>query len=170
MVKKNEIAYVPIAPVEKAQVQAPEKIEEPQYPDKGVSYGGYSKTLFTGNQYRLSKQDYVDNNTSITFAALATGVSITNPGGGNKDFYCNKMIITSQKSGAIANIDEVSVRDGLNNIRLRLRELTINNVLLNFDFVVPLFFSKSNPITVVYTQARAAGDILAVNLFGWIED
>jgi hypothetical protein len=170
MVKKNEVAYVPLAPVEKSQVQAPEKIEEPQYPDKGVAYGGFSKTLFTGNQYRLSKQDYIDSNVSSTFTGGETGVAITNPGGGTKDFYCSKIIITSQKAGAIANVDEISVRDGLNNRRLLLRELTINNVLLDFDFVVPLFFSKNNPIYVTYSAARVAGDILAVNLYGWIED
>lgn len=165
----KEVAYVPIAPAPNEQVKAPEKIEEPQYPDKGVSYGGYSKTLFTGNQYRLDKQDAAYNGGAAVFAGGEAGATISHPGGGTKNFYCTNLVFMTQKAGVIANVDNITIRDGSLN-KMILKELVINNTLLNFHFTVPLLFTKGNSLVINYTNARAAGDIVAINFYGWVED
>lgn len=60
------VAYVPINNSKIPDSQAPTKIDTPQYPDKGVSYAGYSKTPLSGNQFRLNPQEILNYTFSDT--------------------------------------------------------------------------------------------------------
>ncbi len=54
------VAYVGIGTQQNPNIQAPTKIDTPQYPDKGVSYAGYSKIAMSGNQFQLNPQEIVN--------------------------------------------------------------------------------------------------------------
>jgi hypothetical protein len=166
------VAYVPLAPAPQNDIQAPTKIDIPSYPDKGVAYAGFSKTIFSGNSYQLNPQSLVDFNSSANFLGGESGVSIAMDA--TKDFYCSKIVLMSWHPGASANIDTINVRSGSTDNKLILHEMSVFTTagftnMVNLDFNVPLLFQKGQSIVVNYSRARDAGDKIVINLYGWLE-
>lgn len=170
--KKIGVAYVPTS--SDIPALAPQKIEEPSYPDVGTAYAGYSKALMSGNQFKLNPQTPVDWNITNTWGAGSTGGSFTGPSGvlqDGKDFYVTKIIIGNYNGGAVANIDTITLSSG-SSAKLVLRELQpslTGNFLLDLDFLTPIKFDKGQGIGITYSNARAAGDFLVLNMYGWAE-
>lgn len=170
--KSIGVAYTPSS--KDIPIEAPQKIDTPQYPDAGISYAGFSKTLYAGNIFRLNPQQPIDWNITQTWGAGSTGAQFFGPTGiltEGKDFYVNKIIIGNYKQAAVGNNDTITLASG-SDAKLVLRELQptlIANFLLDFNFETPLKFKKGNTIVVQYSAARGAGDFLVLNMYGWAE-
>lgn len=164
-----DLAYVPTSSGNFAkEIIAPTKIDTPNYPDQGIAFAGFSKTLYSGNEYRLNPQSEDDQSFLFHYVA-PTGLStIPNPWGG-KDFYCTKIILQTYVAGAMIAGDYVIVADG-SVTRCAMFEDPLRPInTYNLDFNTPLKFTKGNNIQIVYTGDRAAGDYTILNLFGWTE-
>jgi len=169
----KEVAFKPLSKVTPNLVEAPKKIDEPSYPDAGISYGGYSKKLFSGNTFQLSKQEQIDLNITTTFSAGATSMFTERPNIETKDFYCTCIIISGNNVGLVSSTATITIRDGVSGTtRVIFMEPVPSeqNWTKIFNFDIPLKFSKGKAIQVAYSSARTAGDFLAFNAYGWEEE
>lgn len=174
---KKEVAYVPITQVKENQVNAPTKIEEPQYPDKGVSYAGYSKTTLSGNQFILNPQTpwfYVLVRPS--FIGIESH-PLPYPEAGKK-LYISSMQINTSISAVDVNsyIEILSEAPGVGNYTTLFKTALLRSETTNFYFSVPLVVSDSyNPnitptgLTINISSGAATLNVTSINLQGWIE-
>jgi len=164
----SPIVYVPAIKTTEKVINAPTNIDKPDYPDIGVAYAGYSKTLLSGNQYRLNPQAPYDQTNIINYLGASTLTTITNLTGG-KDLYCTKIIMYLFRVGGGIGGSYVNIGDGTV-VRVSVMEnpaVATEGFIL--DFPTPIKFSKDNNFLVAYSTARAAGDRLLINFIGWIE-
>lgn len=150
---------------------APSKIDTPNYPDKGVAFAGFSKTLISGNEFKLNPQDEHDINMSGT---LAGGETLLNTGviSATKDYYVTDMILDHYRVGVVGNTYEISIKDGNDAVRVLLRELHFSDLMtlpLVLHFSTPIKFSKGNACVIQFSNAAGAGDYILINLYGWLE-
>lgn len=150
---------------------APSKIDTPNYPDKGVSFAGFSKTLISGNEFKLNPQDELDINLSGNFVGGETQAS-TNVFSITKDYYVTDAIIDNYRAGLVGQTYEISIKDGNDAVRILLRELHLcssSAAHLVLHFSVPIKFSKGNQCILSFSNARGAGDYILINFYGWLE-
>jgi hypothetical protein len=168
------VAYKPLNNVDLSKVEVPTKIDIPNYPDVGIRYEGYSKTIYSGNTFRLNPQEVAEGSINATYAAGNLGFSILGSSGGlnsAKDLYVTKLIIQNYTTGVVATTDTVTLFSGTV-VKLRIRELQPSgngNFFLNFDFAVPIKFNKNVAITYTFSRGRTAGDFTVLSIFGWQE-
>jgi len=181
----KELVYTPISKVEPEQVQTPKQIDKPDYDDVGVSFKGYSKSLYSGNDFRLNPQrsyyllghsdgtfnlaagDFVD----ITINALGT-VKIESP---IADFTKEKAYITSMCLRVVATTTNtrliLRVYDGVvaaATIPFILNYPTDN--LQEVIFTPPLKFTKGIHVVIKNESAvPCVVDAASVNFYGWLE-
>jgi hypothetical protein len=169
MVDKIGVAYVPLS----SSIQtpsAPTKIDTPDYPDAGTAYAGYSKTLISGNQYKLNPQNEDDRTHLITFAGGETSHNLTNPLLGSKDYYVRKILIYWRSNGLIIPEPYLTISDGtMVRLVVVLEKQAGNSYVYDIDLPIPLKFSKDNYIRFTYSIGLQAGDRLIANFFGWNE-
>jgi len=169
MAKNKDVVYVPPSIISKTQIEAPTKIDTPQYPDAGVDFGGYSKTIYSGNTYRLNAQNVTDINISHTFTGASFGLSILRANKDKKNFYCTKINISRYRAGAIVGSSFLSVYDGVSG-RILMHSIEPTGAFwsIDLDFKVPLRFDTD--ISVSTSTAFAINDSLCLNFYGWEED
>lgn len=174
MAKNKDVAFVPIAPVKPEQAQeAPTKIDTPQYPDAGVNYANYSKSVFSGNTYRLNKQEPMN---FYYLAGPILGVSNYTTGfpKEGKKVYITSMQLTfdivAENSDSYFSL--INGSDS-SNIKFYLRNL--RNGVVQFTFPVPLIFDTaytgSAPSGLNIQISAGTSDInsCSINFQGWTE-
>lgn len=165
----TDIAFKPLTPVKAQDVQAPTKIDTPDYPDKGTTYAGYSKTLYSGNTYQLNPQSQEDVSYGASYAGGETQTGLSNPFLNVKDFYVTKIILGIYHTGALIGGATTTISDG-NNVRIRVMEdASVSTDNYDLDFLTPLVFKKENNIILSFSNARNAGDIISITFIGWTE-
>jgi len=165
-----DISYKPLIPVNIKDVQAPTKIDTPDYPDKGTTYAGYSKTLYSGNTYQLNPQTQEDLTYTVTCTGGETQHTLANPFLNDKNFYVTKILLYVYRAPGV-RIGGQRIRIGDSNI---IRVTLMENVVLDYDaydlnFDQALFFNKTNNVVLDYSTSRTAGDVFVINLVGWTE-
>lgn len=179
MANKQPVAYVPLTTAgSNLQIQGPTKIDTPDYPDEGVSFAKFSKTLISNNQYKLNPQQ---PHVSWSFSSLpgaGTNVNFVKAGSviADKDFYVTDMTLSLYTTYAGATVcSYLNIRDGVGGaVRCVLLEKTntaganFNNYTIHFD--VPVKFSKEQPyINFNFGVARIIGDVISFTFSGWAE-
>jgi len=163
----KETVYKTPFKVEQEKVIAPQKIQEPNYPDTGVDYGGYGKKIVTGNQYLLVKQD--ENSIQVgmnqSLAGLPAGTYTINRGSPLRNFVFSHLTISYIQTGII---QQLSIDDGSgsNGIRLLLPSSTGN--IMGFAIVPKVFISST--ISINISAAIPANEFICFSLYGWYED
>lgn len=173
----KEVVYKPLSDTSKIQeIATPTKIDTPDYPDLGVSFAGYSKTLISGTTYKLNPQQLKQISLYSSFGGAFTSAVINKTELQEKDFYVTDIYLAlfSQYAGASLT-SYVYIRDGVGGTRRVSVSERINTAANNFNTYVlhfdnPLKFSKENQyIEIAFQTARIAGDSISITLSGWIE-
>jgi len=167
----KSVVYTPVSLDPISNINAPKEIDKPDYPDKGISYAGYSKTLISGNQYQLNPQEQKDFTFSNRWNAGDKTANCERESRYTKDFYCTKIILCELNTAALwASTSKISICDG-NSIRVMIIEPNQSGIPwnLSIDFDIPLKFTKGNTIKLIHSVGRAAGDEWVLNLYGWEE-
>lgn len=171
MPKDNFVAFKPFVESKPSQINAPTKIDVPDYPDcGGIEYANYCKRLISGNDYRLIPQDKVDINYIISATAGQNTFSLVRPNSDTKDFYCQRIVMSCQKASGVGGINVYFTICDDTKVRLVNRENTTSAYDYQFEFPVPIKFSKGNTIKVIFTVNRNANDKLYINFYGWEEE
>lgn len=132
----------------------------PPYPDAGVKYAGYSKTI-KGNSWKINKQQSVACNVFFN-SATASSYNLFSPPSG-KAFYLTDLYIHPSTGGT--NI--IYLTDGpLTTVNSVLQQYYVatNPVVLHFD--VPIRFETSATFTILVAGAYQ----LYLNGVGFFED
>jgi len=163
MAEKNPVAYVPITETPQNPIQAPTKIDVPNYPDKGTAYAGFSKTLISGNNYKLNPQTPFDSNVATIYAAGNTTSTITLVEDTTADCYITTIVIYANMAAQTV----CRLQDPANG-RIYWRGLLTNTVR-------PTQFTLSAPLKTSYraqfvmSTPAAGGEEVAINIYGWAE-
>lgn len=90
--KDKLVAYKPVSSTQ--NVEAPSKIDTPQYPDQGVAFAGYSKKYIGNGQYKLFRQEFKSSGTRFGWVASDGELSLTiNSEANTKNFYITDIVI-----------------------------------------------------------------------------
>lgn len=167
----KNIVYKPVSLDPISNINAPKEIDKPDYPDKGIAYAGYSKTLLSGNNYQLNPQIPADININWTFVGGELAFDLNRVNQETKDFYCTKVHITYKNNGsAVALNDDIRIRAGSSGyIFLVFAENSAAYWELDLEFNVPIFVPKGSGLRFSFTRARAANEFLCANFYGWEE-
>ncbi len=163
--------YKPATQADDVIINAPKEIDKPEYPDKGVSYAGFSKTLLSGSNYQLNPQIQADINIGWSFAGGELAFDLNRVNQETKDFYCSKVHITYKNNGsAVALNDTIMLRAGQSGyIFLVIAENPATYWELDLEFTIPILIQKGNGMRFSFTRARAANEFLSANFYGWEE-
>lgn len=170
---KKSVVFTPLnTPPSGDQVNAPSKIEEPQYPDVGVAYAGYSKTPLSSNQFRLNPQTPWHLVLSGTALVGLTDYAIdgTPDLPADKDLYLTAI----QLNTSIAAVDAdtyVSIRYlvGVNSTEIWKTQL-IRSESRGYLLGTPLKLPKNR--TEIRVRLNASGTTInafSICLQGWFE-
>jgi len=137
----------------------------PPYPDAGVEYAGFSKTM-VNNQYRLNKQEPVV--ADKTMISTDSSIILYTPTSG-KAFYLTDLIMQTQDAG----IELIYLTDGVlaaaAGVLMTLRAYGPVTVASDpqtiLHFSVPIKFVKDVRLTT-----SVSGNTIQFNAIGWIED
>lgn len=158
------IAYVGIGTQQNPNIQAPTKIDTPQYPDKYVDYAGYSKVSLSNNQFRLSPQ--TENNIGIYFpGGTPAGNYNINRGNPTQDYVIKFVLVSCFENVPMTQITFTD-EDGNNSLTLRVPALF--GGAYSFEIVPKVF--KGERINITLGQNIQAADHIYVTFFGWYED
>ena len=164
----QDVVYKPQTLDEVSINDAPKEIDNPDYPDVGVAYGGYSKFPRGNKEYELRTQSPADVNFQLSYAGGETSSGLSRGNKDSKDFYCQDIIITSVKAAAITGTDLFYITDG-GSIKLILSEVRLEGAQpAVLHFTTPIKFTKGNSIGLNFS-ARGAGAVLCINFYGWEE-
>jgi len=167
MAKNKETVYVPTAPVSKEQAQAPTKIDTPDYPDKGVGFANYSKTLISGNNFKLNPQIPFDYNVTWTPAGGVTNVTLNLTQSNQNVHYLKKILISHYTINSMI----ITLSDPLNGrvfLLFRYNNSAFSDRTINFDFDIPLKI-ETNQIQVTLSAGAVLGDEFNINIYGYSE-
>lgn len=163
--------YKPATQANDVIINAPKEIDKPEYPDKGINYAGFSKTLLSGNNYQLNPQIPADININYSFVGAELAFDLNRVNQESKDFYCTKVHLTYKNNGsAVAINDDIRIRAGSNGyIFLVFAENPAAYWELDIKFTIPIFIPKGSGLRFSFTRARAANEFLCANFYGWEE-
>jgi hypothetical protein len=173
----SDKAYVPLN--QGKFEQAPKQIDEPQYPDQGVAFAGYSKKLLSGNDYKLYPQtrfSIVDESTSITNTTIQNTVHGDVTRDPTKKIYITSMQIAVSIS-AIVNDSYASLYDYGVSGKLLWKTGLLRSGNIEVVFPVPLEIStpyqlgvSPNGLVLQYSTGTGATiNKLVWSLQGWSE-
>lgn len=157
------VAYNPTS--KDIPVNAPQKIDEPSYPDAGTAYAGYSKTLQTGNQFRLNPQTTFDYNLNWTPGAGVTSGWTYLTSAQDKTHYVTSIVITPWPN----SVNSIEFREYQTGRRFYVQindNFTIAPTAINFGIPIKI---QNGAIQFVLSAAAVASDQYAVNIYGWYE-
>ena len=162
--------YVPIAPANAKIIDAPIKIDIPSYPDKGTAYAGFSKSLFTGNQYRLNPQSPFDFNI-LWSPTASTSTTLLLSGDANSEHYITAIHISSWQNVTGNELTIVEAITGRTIFKCVLDgsivgDNGIKHIVINP--IVPIKL-KDNRVTASVTSLVSAGSKIIFNIYGWQE-
>lgn len=163
---KNDIAYVPLAPAPTSEVIAPTKIDIPTYPDKGVAFAGFSKTLLGQNSYKLNPQEPFDFNIDTVCAGGETGFNYTISTHTGKTHYVTDLFIVAWPN----SVNRITLSDPENG-KVFFYKLNDNGAQLigyYVHFSAPIEL-KNNRMRLGLSAAAAATDEYVINIYGWSE-
>lgn len=175
--KESSVVYSPIGEIPTQILQTPQKIDIPQYPDVGISFAGYSKSLYSGNIYKLNPQDrYIKHGVCIWGAGI-TAFYFDNLQYGKKDVYITDIIIYNHPINW-GSLDYFSVQygDGTTNETVyrfppQLWTDGINPIAkIDTKFTIALKIPKTAlRIYIVASSAPGNGSLTIFNFYGWAE-
>lgn len=167
----KNVVYTPVSLDSISNINAPKEIDKPDYPDKGIAYAGYSKTLISGNQFQLNPQIQADLNFNWTFAAGDTATAVTRINQDTKDFYCTDIFINYKNNGAVVGISNLMyIRfASAGQVYFVGCEPTAAYWELSLHFDTPIKIPKGDRIYFTYDRARIAGEVICGNMYGWEE-
>lgn len=156
------VAYVGIGTQETPNIQAPTKIDTPQYPDKGVSFAGFSKSALSNNQFKLNTQQ--ENSIHVHIGpGIPAGTYNIDRANGTKNFIIQFVEIAYNMTANFRlDIDD----RGSNGMTFRL---PLNTSGVTFRQIVPKTYI-SQIIDIILDTAVPAGGFIAFSLYGWYED
>lgn len=164
MVSKSiGVAYTPTS--SEIPTLAPQKIETPSYPDEGVAYAGYSKTLMAGNQYKLNPQVKFDYNLHWTPGAGTTSGWSWLSNAQDKNHYISAIVITPWPN----SVNSIEFREYQTGRRVYVQindNFTIPVTAVNFTIPIKI---KNGAIQFVLSAPAVASDEYAINIYGWYE-
>jgi len=166
MKSTNQVVYKPLTKPDNKVVNAPTKIEEPSYPDKGTAYAGFSKKLMSQNTYRLDPQEQFDQNGISIFPAGTTTTSISITNDSSKNLYITRIIMFTL-FGAINRVNIGDTSNGKIFLAAGINTST-SWIMQSFDFGIPIKIN-SNSITMQLNAGAVAGDTIILNTYGWAE-
>lgn len=172
------VAYVGIGTQQTPNIQAPTKIDTPQYPDKGVSYAGYSKTALSNNQYKLNPQEIINYTYSATNKVnVIVSQTIGYPENG-KTFYVSSIQIHTSVPALTAGsyIEFNDYLAGVSGNTVYRQEL-VRSETIHIAFPTPLVFKNSfitgsTPSGLELKYSTGVGgtiNAISVNIQGWVE-
>lgn len=165
------VVYKTPSEVKEAIINAPKEIDKPDYPDRGISYAGFSKTLRSGNNYELNPQTQEDLNFNWTFGAGDTATAVTRINQDTKDFYCTDIFINYKNNAAVVAVgDLMYIRFGAaGKIYFVGNEPSDPYWDMAIHLTAPIKIPKGDRIYFTYTRARIAGEVICGNMYGWEE-
>lgn len=153
--------YVPYTSTPKPEIPTE---QVPTYPDKGISYAGYSKTLVGQGRYQLNPQTPFDTNIISTPAAGTTLINFNLSPSTDKDHYITDLFFIGLPS-AFTTISLADYATG------KIFFSTLNNMFtpngFYVHFSVPIKVS-SRVLLTLYAPS-VAGDQYVTNIYGWYE-
>lgn len=166
-----DVVYKPISLDTTSIIDTPKEIDKPDYPDRGVSYAGYSKTPRSGNSYELNPQIEADINFNYSFNGIETNLDLNRVNQDTKDFYCKHIFITYKNNGsAVAVNDIINLTAGIGGTNfLTFNEDPAAYWILDLELDTPLLFPKGKTITLNFSRVRALNENISVNYYGWEE-
>lgn len=162
----KEVAYVPLIPLIDTEFIAPAKIDTPSYPDKGVAFANFSKTLLTQNSYKLNPQTPFDFNIDTVAAGGETSFTYNISPNVGKEHYITDIFIVAWPN-AVNRLSLLDPEDG----RVFFIKLNDNGGILfgyHIHFTVPVKM-KSNRVRLSLSAAATASDEYVLNIYGWSE-
>lgn len=167
----DELAYKPISIDNVTNINAPKEIDKPDYPDKGVEYAGFSKTLLGGNDFQLNPQIEADINFFVTWLFGETGNDLNRVNQVTKDFYLKRLYFNHHNNGAVTgSVCSITFKSGSGGtIFLSLQENPATFATYDIEFPVPIKIEKGSPVHIEFSRARVANESSGINLYGWEE-
>lgn len=161
--KKIGVAYVPTS--SDIPALAPQKIEEPSYPDIGTAYAGYSKSLMSGNQFKLNPQNTFDYNLNWTpGVGIVSGWAYLTEAH-DKSHYITSIVITPWPN----SVNSIEFREYETARRFYVQindNFTIPVTAINFGIPIKI---QNGAVQFVLSAPAVASDQYAINIYGWYE-
>ena len=171
MTKKKVNKLIPLAGYIAANVPI-ESSNKPvnnffDYPDEGVRFAGYAKTL-KGNSYVLLKQERYQLFERVVFASGSGSHYFNTNKPDNKNIYISSIIVTATRSAG-NNYFTVGQRTSKPNITYFFVEVG-DVTTINITFQVPIKIDDTEYFCSRFFGDDAITDFVLINLFGWTED
>jgi len=164
----KEIAYVPISKVSPQNIEAPKKIDEPSYPDKGVSYAGYAKKFLGGGDYQLLKQYPYLQVFSATWAASNNEIAFNVSPHEGKTLYISDVAITTFTTSTVGMDCRMSFQSYNGGFALGtvvMRGGQNNSITIHYSAPIPITFVSYGIVPSAIISGQAS-----VTVSGWYED
>ncbi len=167
----EDIAYRPTTKINKSNANYIPIKQIPPYDDVGVSYKRYSKTMVSGEDWKLNIQETRHVSLKIESGAFMSTL-FERPNWKTKTFYCTGIQFHWLLAGGIfANQFHVADVDEFGSAEIKLYEFAFTtgeqNIFLDLKDCPRKFSGKDFDL---YTQGSlGSGDFVHVQLFGWEE-
>lgn len=164
MVEKAYKPYGDVGTIKETEIN----IDKPDYPDQGISFAGYSKSLYAANQYRLNPQFFKNYNILNPADGSAVQIVVEN----NKKFYLKKIILTlTSTAGGVGRATLLVYEKTGVSVLLRLASsasVADERITKDWDFDVPIPLDDSFYYMYSGNGSVAAGTVF-LNFIGWVE-
>jgi len=160
---KPNIAFVPLNNITSKNVEAPKKIDEPSYPDQGVSFAGYAKKLISQGNYQLLKQYSYKKIANFTFIASAAGLTLSSEQQNGNDIYIDSIVMSAYSD---TDIHVILRQFGSNELLGTLAVKAGMNNSINTKLSAPI---KIDSVSYEVIPSAAFTGKIIVNIYGWYE-
>lgn len=152
-------------------IEAPKEIDKPNYPDKGISYAGFSKSLYSGNEFKLNPQIEADINFFVTWLFGETNLDLNRVNQSTKDFYLKRLYFNHHNNGAVTgSVCSITFKAGAGGTTfLSMQENPATFATYDIEFPIPIKIPVGLPINISFSRARAANESSGINFYGWEE-